>query len=135
MAIYKRREFKVGDLVILNQTKLQDIPASLVCLALSTINKIIPRFRVVEISDNMARIKHVKSSEEFNVSVKILVAAFNNVRSNRAKKIVVVNVNGIEIFGKLIKYIYKIRGKIQKEDGEIVVFNSSKNNLGFVEEI
>jgi len=134
MAVYKRREFRLGDLVILNQTKLRDIPASLVSLVLSNVGKIVTRFRIIAISDGLVTIKCNATEENFNVPVNILVASFNNV-NKVTKKTVVVNVEGIEVFGKLIKYGYRVKGKIKKEDGEIINFNCSKNNLGFVEEI
>lgn len=135
MTVYKRREFRVGDLVTLNQTKLRDIPASLVSFVLSNVGKVAIRFRIIGISDGLATIKCAAVEENFNVPVNILVASFNNVYKAASKKTVVVNVEGTEVFGELIKYVYRIRGKIKKEDGEIIAFNSNKNNLGFVEEI
>ncbi len=132
MTVYKRREFRVGDLVTLNQTKLRDIPASLVSFVLSNVGKIVTRFRIVEADNGLARIKHTSTAEEFSVPVSILVASYRN--QGKGKK-AVVNINGCEVVGDLIKFQYYKKGKLKKENGEVIRFNSSKNNLGFIEKI
>ena len=132
MTTYVRREFRVGDLVILNQTKLENIPSSLASLVLGNIPRMVLRFRVIGMLGELATIKSTKTCEEFNIHTSMLVANFNNVGKN-AKRKAVVNIKGVEVVGELIKLQFRFKGKIKNiENGEIIKFDCSKNNLGFV---